>query len=109
MLYRLTSLLLIVLGFFQGLNESHFLENPSVQAFFESLSSGFGLIFLGVLNFVYLYETPTSWLPKAILLTCNVVYIGFLVWTLRFGIDMLHSLEGICLLVTSILVMNKKV
>lgn len=109
MLYRLTSLLLIILGIFEGINESHFLDNPSVPAFFESLSEGFALIFLGVLNFVYLYETPASWVPKAILIACNVLYIGFLVWTLRFGIDVFPSIVGICLLVTSILVVNRKV
>lgn len=109
MFYRLTSLLLIFLGIFHGLHESHFLNEPNFKTFFESLSEGFGLIFLGVLNYVYLYETPTKGLPKAILLTCNVFYIGFLVWTLRFGIDWFNSVVGICLLITSILVMNKKV
>ncbi len=109
MFYRLTSILLILFGIYDGFCESHFFESPTVLVFFESLSKGFGLIFLGVLNFVYLYETPTSWLPKAILLTCNVFYIGFLVWTLRFGINGFDSAVGICLLITSILVMNKKV
>ena len=109
MLYRLTSIFLILLGIYYGLNEGEFLKQPTIAHFFESLSKGFGLSFLGVLNFVYLYETPQTPLPKIILLLCNALYIGFLVWTLRFGIDWLNSVVGISLLITSILVMNKKV
>lgn len=109
MFYRLTSIILILLGIYYGLNEGDFLSKPSIPHFFESLSKGFGLTFLGVLNFVYLYETPSTPLPKIILLTCNTIYIGFLVWTLRFGIEWFNSTVGICLLITSILVMNRKV
>ncbi|MDG2448572.1 MAG: hypothetical protein P8M34_03005 [Saprospiraceae bacterium] len=109
MFYRLTSIILIILGIYYGLNEGAFLDQPTIPHFFESLSNGFGLTFLGVLNFVYLYETPTTPLPKIILLFCNVIYIGFLVWTLRFGIDWFNSAVGVCLLITSILVLNKKV
>ena len=109
MLYKLTSILLIVFGIYDGFCESHFFNTPTIPIFFESLSKGFGLIFLGVLNFVFLYETPASWLPRTILLASNVFYIGFLVWTLRFGFNPFDSMVGICLLITSILVINKKV
>ncbi|MFT4568679.1 MAG: hypothetical protein ACI9FN_003648 [Saprospiraceae bacterium] len=71
---------------------------------------GLATAFLGVLNFVYVYETPTSPVPKTVLLSANIVFIGFSILLITAHINVIYAWIAVILsVINCVIVLNKKV
>lgn len=109
MFYRSVSLTLVLLGIVHIILG---IEFPIVvnETFLHYSGVGLAMIFLGLLNFSYLYETPTSEIPKIILLSANILFIGFSILLVTNNTDLIHSWAAIVLsVINSVLVLNHKV
>lgn len=109
MFYKIVALLLVVLGI------AHFLEGASFplevnETFLHYSGIGLATAFLGLLNFVYIYETPTSPVPKAVLLSANILFIGFSILLITSQINVIYAWLAVILsIVNCVMVLNKKV
>jgi len=76
MFYRIVAFALVGLGVFQiidTLNGSLSLSAEKV----ELSAMGLASVFLGLLNIAYVYEIPESNVPKIVLLSANLLFIGY--------------------------------
>ncbi len=109
MFYKIVALLLVVLGI------AHFFEGTSFpfevdETFLHYSGIGLATAFLGVLNFVYVYETPTSPIPKIVLLSANIVFIGFSILLITAQINVIYAWIAVILsVINCVMVLNKKV
>ena len=109
MFYRLVSLALVLLGVIHIVMG---IELPLEvnETFLHYSGVGLAMIFLGLLNFSYLYETPTSEIPQFILLSANILFIGFSILLVTNDTDLTYSWAAIVLsVVNSVMVLNHKV
>ena len=109
MFYRLSSLGIVVLGVFQIAYA--FIQHIHIdEEMINILARGMCTVLIGLLNFVFLYETPKSNIPRIVLLGANGAYIGFLILMITTHIALLTSWATLALLLfTSILVLNRRV
>ncbi|MEL6391047.1 MAG: hypothetical protein AAFQ02_12890 [Bacteroidota bacterium] len=109
MFYRLVSLSLVVLGVLHiilGISSPLSVD----ETFLHYSGVGLAMIFLGLLNFSYLYETPQSKVPQFVLLSANILFIGFSILLVTNDTDLIHSWVAIVLSVfNSVMVLNHKV
>jgi len=109
MFYKIVALLLVVLGL------AHFLEGMSIpikvdETFLHYSGIGLATAFLGILNFVYVYETPTSPVPKTILLSANIVFIGFSILLITAHMNVIYAWIAVVLsVINCVMVLNRKV
>ena len=109
MFYKIVALLLVILGI------AHFLEGTSFplevnETFLHYSGIGLATAFLGVLNFVYVYETPASPVPKAVLLSANIVFIGFSILLITSNMNVVYAWMAVILsVINCVIVLNKKV
>jgi len=76
----------------------------------EKSAIGLSSIFLGLLNVGYVYETPESHVPKVVLLTANLLFIGFSILMITEQADVLFGYIAIVLsLINCVMVLNHKV
>lgn len=109
MFYKILSLSLIVLGAFHVVHA--FLNAAEINAnVMWEVSEGVTTILIGVINYVYLYESNQTETPKTILLACNGLFIGYLVLMIVSHLNIIPSYIALVLVFTcSILVLNRKV
>ena len=109
MFYRIIAFSLVILGAVQIIaNLSWPLELS--QDLLERCAIGLSSVFLGLLNVVYVYETPNSPVPKTVLLTANILFIGFAVLLITTQADPIFGYVAIALsLVNCVMVLNHKV
>lgn len=109
MFYRIIAFSLVILGAVQIIaNLSWPLELS--QGLLERCAIGLSSVFLGLLNVVYVYETPNSPVPKTVLLTANILFIGFAVLLITTQADPIFGYIAIALsLVNCVMVLNHKV
>ncbi len=108
MLFRLLVGGLVAIGLWQ-IGQS-IVSGPEIDTQ-ELWSATFGvsLILIGILNFVFLYESHTT-TPKYILLMTNACYIGFAIYLISISASQWEAIAAITLiLICSILVLNRKV
>jgi len=68
------------------------------------------LVLLGVLHIFLDIQTPTSEIPKFILLSANILFIGFSILLVTNATDVAHSWAAIVLsVINSIMVLNHRV
>jgi len=109
MFYKLVSLSLVLLGVLHIFLDIQFPLTVD-ETFLHYSGVGLAMIFLGLLNFSYLYETPTSEIPKFILLSANILFIGFSILLVTNATDVAHSWAAIVLsVINSIMVLNHRV
>ena len=108
MIYRITCIGLILIGIIH-MGESY-LELGVSESFLIDSGIGVSTILMGLLNFVYLYETPKSPVPRYILLTVNTLYIGYIILMIGNSVHLIPSYLTLAFLIlTSVLVLNRKV
>lgn len=109
MFYRIIALSLVVLG------TVHIIFNLTwpltiTPDSLEKSAIGLSSIFLGLLNWVYVYESPKSRIPKIVLLAANLIFIGFSILMITSGIDVTHGYAVLVLsLINCVMVLNHKV
>ncbi len=109
MFFRFISLGLVLIGVFHILSKATFMSQPDLSML-EYWAVGIATIFIGVLNFVYLYETPASKLPKIILISCNLIFIGYTFLMINAGVDRIEAwISALMTVVSSIIVLNNRV
>jgi hypothetical protein len=109
MFYRLSSIGIVVLGVFQ-IAYAFFQHIHIDEEMINILARGMSTALIGLLNFVFLYETPRSNVPRIILLGANGAYIGYLILMITTHVALLTSWASLALLfITSILVLNRRV
>lgn len=80
------------------------------QRLLQELGRGIAIIFIAVLNYVYLYEDHKNDIPKAVMLGSNILFIGYVIMSITHGVDLEASYLALVLsLCSSILVLNRKV
>ncbi len=110
MIYRIISYALIAMGgFYIGRFLAHLNDINDHHLFIASL--GISTLLIGILNYVYIFETPSSPIPKILLLASNGLFIGFMILLITSkSDDLLPSYITLALvLISSIMVLNKKV
>ena len=109
MFYRIVAFSLVGLGAVQIIaNLSWPLELS--QELLERCAIGLSSIFLGLLNVGYVYETPNSRVPKIVLLTANILFIGFTVLLITTKTDATFGYVATALsIVNCVMVLNHKV
>lgn len=109
MFYKIVSLLLVLLGV------AHFFEGVTLplsvdENFLHYSGIGLATAFLGILNFVYVYESPSSAVPKIILLSANILFIGFSILLISAGINVIYAWLAVILsIINCIMVLNHRV
>jgi len=109
MFYRFIAFALIGLGFFQII-ETIGLSFEIDQEKVELSAMGLASVFLGLLNLAYVYEIPESNVPKIVLLTANLLYIGYSIASITTGVVEIYGYTAIVLsVINCIMVLNHKV
>ncbi len=108
MFFRFISLGLVLIGVYHILSKATFSASPDTEML-EYAAVGLSTIFIGVLNFVYLYETPSSKLPKIILIACNLIFIGYTFMMIGSGVDRIEAwLAAFMTIISSVIVLNNR-
>ena len=110
MFYRIVAFTLVVLGILQILQTlgwSLTINKDTV----ELSATGLAAVFLGLLNLGYLYEIPNnSQVPKVVLLTANLIFIGFAIASISTHLFEWYGYLAIALsVINCIMVINHKV
>ena len=109
MFYRIVALALVVLGLYEIVTHLTYPIDVTPDTL-ERSAIGLATIFLGLFNWVYIYETPTSNLPKFLLLGANILFIGFSILLITSRIDPLHGYIALALSLSNcVMVLNHKV
>ena len=109
MYYRIVAIALVLLGLYEIISHLTYPISVSPDSL-ERSAIGLATIFLGLFNWVYVYETPESKLPRFLLLAANVLFIGFSILLITSTIDPLHGYIALALsLSNSVMVLNHKV
>jgi CHASE2 domain-containing sensor protein len=109
MFYKILSASLVLLG---ALHVGHafFYGNGVNESVMWEVSEGVTTILIGILNYIYLYESQNTQIPKAILLVSNALFIGYLILMVTHHMNVIPSYISLVLVLTcSMLVLNKKV
>lgn len=109
MFYKILSLSLVFLGAFHVAHA--FLYAPAIdENMMWEVSEGVTTVLIGILNYIYLYESQKTEIPKAILLGSNALFLGYLILMISHKMNLAPSyLALVLVLCCSILVLNKKV
>ena len=96
-------------GFYIGRFSTHINDITEHGLFIASM--GISTLLIGILNYVYIFETPDSPLPRIILLASNGLFIGFMILMITSkSDDLIPSYITLALvLISSLMVLNKKV
>ncbi len=109
MFYRIIAFALIGLGLFQII-ETIGLSFEINKEKVELSAMGLSSIFLGLLNLAYLYEKPESDVPKIVLLSANLLYIGYSIASISTQVVEVYGYIAILLsVINCIMVLNHKV
>lgn len=109
MFYRIVAFSLVGLGAIQIFANLSWPVDLN-QDLLERCAIGLSSIFLGLLNVGYVYETPDSPVPKTVLLTANILFIGFAVLLITSKTDPIFGYVAVALsLVNCVMVLNHKV
>ncbi len=109
MFYKIVALSLVLLGLIYLLSGVSWPLETSDSFLYHS-GIGLATIFLGLLNFVYEYETPTSPVPKIVLLGSNILFIGYAILLITSDINKYYAWSVVILSVlNSLMVLNKRV
>lgn len=109
MFYKILSLSLVAFGSYHVVHAFLYASAINEYVMWE-VSEGVSTILVGILNYVYLYETHNTETPKTILLACNGLFIGYLVLMIVSHLNVIPSYISLTLVFAcSILVLNRKV
>ena len=109
MFYRIVAFALIGLGLFQIL-ETLGLDFEITKEKVELSGMGLASIFLGLLNLAYVYEIPESKVPKIVLLSSNLLFIGYSILSISTQVIEIYGYIAIVLsVINCIMVLNHKV
>lgn len=110
MFYKIVALALVVLGLFHIFSGITSFPPEVDDEFLHYSGVGLAMIFLGLLNFSYIYEIPNSSVPQFILLSANILFIGFLTLLVTSNTDLFHAWAAIVLSIFNcIMVLNHRV
>ena len=108
-MYRIVAFALIGLGLFQIL-ETLGLDFEITKEKVELSGMGLASIFLGLLNLAYVYEIPESKVPKIVLLSSNLLFIGYSILSISTQVIEIYGYIAIVLsVINCIMVLNHKV
>ncbi len=109
MFYRIVALGLVALGIYEILSHLSLPFDITPDSL-EKSAIGLATVFIGLLNWIFVYESPESHMPRIILLSANIVFIGFAILLITSTIDPFHGYAALGLsLVNCIMVLNHKV
>ncbi len=109
MFYRIVAFALVGLGLFQIL-ETLGLSLEINKEKVELSAMGLASVFLGLLNLAYVYETPESKVPKIVLLSANLLYIGYSIASISTQVVEYYGYTAIILsVINCVMVINHKV
>ena len=109
MFYRIVALALVVVGLGHIIFSLTWPIDITPDTL-EKSAIGLATVFLGLLNFAYVYETPHSTIPKIILFSANLIFIGFAILIISISINPTFGYLTLVLsLVNSVMVLNHKV
>ena len=109
MFYKIISIALVLLGAFH-VGHAFYAASTINEIVMWEVSEGVTTVLIGVLNFVYLYESNRTNIPQYILLGCNALFIGYLILMVTSNINLIPSwIAMVLVLFSSILVRNHKV